>query len=107
MAVDEIDVEELERLHAGGAPVIDVRQPDEYEEGHVPGAVLIPLAEVPDRVAEIPADGTALIICRSGGRSLKAAEFLAGQGIVTTNVAGGTLAWIDAGKPTVTGPNAG
>ena len=107
MAINEIDVDELERRKAEGAPVIDVRQPDEYEEAHVPGAVLIPLAEVPDRLAEIPADGSALIICRSGGRSMKAAEFLAGQGVVATNVAGGTLAWIDAGKPTATGPNPG
>lgn len=107
MAINEIDVDELDELRAGGAPVIDVRQPDEYEDGHVPGAVLIPLAEVPDRVADFPSDGSALIICRSGARSMKAAEFLAGQGIVATNVAGGTLAWIDAGKPLVTGPTPG
>jgi rhodanese-related sulfurtransferase len=106
VAINEIDVDELEKRRAEGAPVIDVRQPDEYEEAHVPGAILIPLAEVPDRLAEIPSDGTALLICRSGARSMKAAEFLGGQGVVATNVAGGTLAWIDAGKPTVTGPNA-
>lgn len=104
MPVREIDVEELQELRAAGVPLIDVRQPDEYEEAHVPGAVLIPLGEVPDRLAELPTGDELLIICKSGGRSMKAAEFLGTQGIVAVNVAGGTMAWIDAGKATTSGP---
>jgi rhodanese-related sulfurtransferase len=105
--VPEIDVSDLERRLEDGAPLIDVRQPDEYEQAHVPGAVLIPLGEVPDRVAEIPRDTTVYVICRSGSRSHTAAAFLLEQGIEAVNVAGGTLAWLAAGKPAITGAGAG
>lgn len=107
MEVPEIDVAGLAEARAGGAFVLDVRQPDEYEEAHVPGAVLVPLGEVPDRVAEVPTDGTVYVICRSGARSLRAAEHLRGQGIDAVNVAGGTLAWIESGEATATGPERG
>lgn len=107
MDVPEIDIAEAARRHAAGVPVIDVREPDEYVEGHVPGAPLIPLGTVPDRVAEVPAEGEVLVICKSGGRSRKAAELLRAQGIDAVNVAGGTMAWIDAGHRVVTGDEAG
>lgn len=107
MQVPEIDVTDLERRLEDGAPLIDVRQPDEYEQAHVPGAVLIPLGEVPDRVAEIPRDRTVYVICRSGKRSHTAATFLLQQGIEAVNVTGGTLAWLAAGKPASTGAEAG
>ncbi|HEY1278536.1 MAG TPA: rhodanese-like domain-containing protein [Acidimicrobiales bacterium] len=106
MSVSEISVDELaDRLDAGGF-LLDVRQPDEYEAGHVPGAVLIPLAEVPDRMRELPAATEMLVICRSGVRSLAAAEFLEQQQIPAVNVAGGTLAWIESGREVVTGAGA-
>ena len=106
MPVPEISVDELAtRLHAG-AFLLDVRQPDEYEAAHVPGAQLIPLAEVPDRLGEIPRGGDVLVICRTGARSLAAAEFLEQQQIPATNVAGGTLAWLESGRDIVTGPGA-
>jgi rhodanese-related sulfurtransferase len=105
--VPEIDVEVLAERRAAGAPVFDVRQPHEYDDTHVPGAVLVPLAEVPDRVAEFPTDRPFYVICRSGGRSHTAAHFLLEHGRDATNVAGGTLAWVAAGKPTVTGPEPG
>ena len=98
MEIPEIDVDELARRHQQGSLVIDVRQPDEYEEGHVPGARLIPLGEVTSRVDEVPTDVPVLVICRTGGRSLKAAEFLRASGRDATNVAGGTLAWIESGR---------
>jgi rhodanese-related sulfurtransferase len=105
--VPEIDVESLERFLAAGAPLIDVRQPDEYAEVHVPGAVLIPLAQVPERVDEVPRDAPVYVICRSGNRSRTASAFLIEQGIDATNVAGGTLAWLQAGKPAATGTGPG
>src|SRR5688500_2478007 len=81
MDVPEVDVDELaERLDAG-APLVDVRMPDEYEEYHVPGARLVPLPDVVERVDEIPTDATVYVICGGGGRSAKAVEFLLGQGI--------------------------
>ncbi len=68
MSVSEITVDELAtRLSAPGAMLFDVRQPDEYYAGHVPSAVLVPLNEIPDRIADFPREGTALMICRSGG----------------------------------------
>jgi len=107
MDVPEVDIEELDSRRRAGAPVIDVREPDEYTEGHVPGARLIPLAEVPDRLDEIPSAEPVLVICKSGGRSLRAAEYLVAQGVAATNVAGGTLAWIESGRAVATGDQPG
>jgi len=107
MAVPEIDIDELARLRAEGATLIDVRNPDEYDEFHVPGAVLIPLPEVPERVAEIPSDERVYVICKTGGRSAKAVEFLNEQGFDTVNVAGGSMAWAEAGQAVATGSEPG
>jgi rhodanese-related sulfurtransferase len=105
--VPEIDIAEAARRHAAGTPVFDVREPDEYVEGHVPGAPLIPLGDVMERVDEFPATDEVLIICKMGGRSRKAAQYLRGQGIDAVNIAGGTMAWIDEGHPVVTGDEPG
>jgi rhodanese-related sulfurtransferase len=106
-SLPEIDVPELARRHAEGAFVLDVRQPDEYEAGHVPGAVLVPLDQLEARQSELPADRPLLVICKSGGRSAAAVMALTGAGYDATNVAGGTMAWIDAGQPVAEGPGAG
>lgn len=106
MEVPEIDVTELASRRAEGAPLIDVREPDEYTEAHVPGARLIPLGTVPDRIGEVPR-GTVYTICKVGGRSRRATEFLRAQGIDAVNVAGGTSAWIEAGQPVATGDSPG
>lgn len=101
--IPTIEVGDAARRVAAGAPLVDVRQPDEYDEIHAEGAVLVPLDEVPDRVEEIRADGPVYVICKSGGRSAKAVEFLRQQGVDAVNVAGGTLAWAEADLPTGTG----
>ena len=101
--VPEIDVTELARRHADGAYVLDVRQPDEYEAAHVPGAVLVPLDQLEARQAEVPRDRPLLVICKSGARSAAAVRALAAAGYDATNVAGGTLAWIEAGNAVVEG----
>jgi rhodanese-related sulfurtransferase len=103
--VPEVDIDEARRRIDAGTPVIDVREPAEYAEGHVPGAPLIPLGEVAERISEVPT-GEVLVICRSGARSARAAELLRAHGIDAVNVAGGTLAWIDAGGPVAHGPSA-
>ncbi|MGH9137453.1 MAG: HRDC domain-containing protein [Acidimicrobiales bacterium] len=72
MEIPEIDVTELAERRDEGAPLIDVRQLDEWEDYRVPDAVLVPLAEVPERAAEIPSDGTVYVICKTGGRSARA-----------------------------------
>lgn len=108
MDVPEIDVDELDRLRRDGAVVlVDVRQPDEYDEAHVPGAVLVPLGEVPDRLGEVPDGGPVHVICRSGARSLRAAELLRTEGRDAVNVAGGTLAWIESGRDVASGSQPG
>jgi rhodanese-related sulfurtransferase len=106
VAVPEIDIDEFARRREQGAPVIDVREHDEYTAGHVPGATLIPLATVPDRLSDLPS-GDVLVICRSGGRSRRAAEFLAANGVQATNVAGGTLAWLKSGRGVTKGDEPG
>lgn len=103
----EIDVVELATRLDGGAVVVDVREADEYVEGHVPSARLVPLSELAERVDEIPDDTTVLVVCKVGGRSARACEHLAATGRDVVNVAGGTVAWIDAGLPVVTGADAG
>jgi rhodanese-related sulfurtransferase len=107
MDVPEVDVAELAARRAEGAPVIDVREPDEYDEVHVPGAHLIPLAEVADRAGEVPQGETVYVICKSGGRSRRAAEHLRGLGLDAVNVAGGTMAWLEAGHEVATGSEPG
>jgi rhodanese-related sulfurtransferase len=102
-AVPEIDVVELARQREQGAPLIDVREDDEYDAGHVPGAQHIPLGTVPDRLDEVPRDGKLYVICAKGGRSYRAAELYRAEGIDAVNVAGGTSAWVEAGQPTATG----
>ena len=106
MDVPEIDVDELERQLEAGAVLIDVREPDEWVEVRVPGGHLIPLQNVPERLAEIPEEGTVYVICALGGRSRAAAEFLRGQGRDAVNVLGGTTAWVDADFPTEAGESA-
>jgi rhodanese-related sulfurtransferase len=101
--IKEIHVDELAPLRDSGIVLVDVRMPDEYEEAHVPGAVLIPLPELAERAGEIPDADTIYVVCRSGARSMKACEFLVGGGRDAVNVAGGTMAWIDAGHPVATG----
>jgi rhodanese-related sulfurtransferase len=99
MEIPEIDVTALAAHAATGAPIIDVREDDEYADAHVPGAHHIPLGQVVDRIDEVPRDGTVYVICARGGRSAKAVQHYRNQGIDAVNVAGGTLAWIDAGQP--------
>ena len=101
-SVPGIDVTQLrQRLAAEPAPyLLDVREPWEYREGHVPGAHLIPLGELEQRVNEVPRDRPILAICHSGQRSLAAAGYLLQLGYNSvSNVDGGTAAWIERGFP--------
>ena len=80
-----------------GTPLIDVRERDEFADGHVPGAVNIPMSELGGRLHELPAEPFD-VICRSGGRSGRVVEALAPHGHEATNVDGGTLEWIAQGR---------
>ncbi len=102
MELPEIDIDELERRIASGAPVVDVREPDEWATGHIDSATLIALATIPDRISDVASDTTVYVVCARGGRSASAVEFLRAEGIDAVNVSGGMMAWVAAGKPCVT-----
>ncbi len=78
--------------------VLDVREQWEYDEQHIPGVTLIPMAEVPNRLSEIPTDKTVIVTCRSGNRSGQVTDYLRQAGYTNVhNMAGGILAWEQAG----------
>src|SRR4051812_10806174 len=91
-----ITVQEL-RARAG-VPLIDVREPDEYAAGHVPGAVNLPMSNLADRLEELP-DGQFDVICQVGARSARVVQALEARGYDATNVQGGTGEWAAAGYP--------
>ena len=93
----EVDLETFAAAHAGGAYVLDVREDHEFTAGHVPGAVSVPMNEVPARLAEVPADQPVYVICQAGGRSAQVVGFLRQQGLDAINVAGGTGEWVARG----------
>jgi len=105
--VPEIDIDTLEQRLADGVLVIDVREDDEYTGGHIAGARHMALGTVPERYEELPTDRPVLVVCQVGGRSARAVQFLRGQGIDATNVAGGTKAWLESGRSVVTGAEPG
>jgi adenylyltransferase/sulfurtransferase len=87
-------------VSSGEAILVDVREPWESEQSRIAGAVLIPLAELPQRLDEIPADRDVYVHCRLGGRSSRAVEFLHEHGRPRAiNVVGGIEAWEKAGLP--------
>jgi rhodanese-related sulfurtransferase len=99
MDIRETTIDDLAAARdAGDVTLIDVRNPDEYAEGHIPGAQLIPLPELGDRLAEVPTDREVHVVCQSGGRSAQGAELLVQHGISAVSVAGGTKGWIASGR---------
>ncbi|NLG56128.1 MAG: rhodanese-like domain-containing protein [Rhodococcus sp.] len=99
----EVSLSQLEAALAEGAPLIDVREPDEFEQVRVPEAVLIPCSEFVERCGEIPEAETVYIICAVGGRSLQVANYLQARDINAVSVAGGTTAWMQSGRSVESG----
>jgi sulfur-carrier protein adenylyltransferase/sulfurtransferase len=91
------------RLDAGERPaVLDVREAWELEIARLPDVIHIPMAELARRVPELDVGREWIVICRSGGRSLQAAHYLAGRGFGrVANLAGGILAWSRDVDPTI------
>ncbi len=85
------------------AVMLDIRKQDEWNRGHAPGAIHMPMDDLPSRLDELApllSSGAPLIVaCRSGGRVLQVLPWLAQQGYEAANLYGGMLAWQAAGKP--------
>lgn len=73
--------------------LVDVREPDEWEEGHIEGATHIPLGELAQRLGELPRDRELIMVCRSGSRSGLACEYMESLGYDVVNMTGGMTAW--------------
>ena len=77
-----------------GVFLLDVREPDEYAAGHIPGITLIPMGEIPARMSELPKDKPVIVTCRTGNRSGQVTDFLREQGFTNVhNMDGGIVAW--------------
>ncbi len=97
--VSLVEIADVER-RASGTVLLDVREPEEYAHGHVPGAMSLPQAELASRLEEVPRDRAVQVICQSGYRSLRSAQFLIQMGYdKIANVIGGTAAWHASGRP--------
>ena len=87
---------------ADDAVVLDIREQDEWDRGHAPGAVHIPMSELPARVDELAPflerEETVIVTCRSGGRVARTLPWLEQQGYDVANLDGGMRAWHAAGK---------
>jgi adenylyltransferase/sulfurtransferase len=80
--------------------VLDVREPWELAIAQLPGTLNIPMNDIPDRLGDIPRNGLVIVMCRSGARSLRVANYLQQQGFVSVaNLAGGILAWSEHVDP--------
>lgn len=109
MAIPEMTVQELKQLIDSGATdfvLVDVRNPDEYEIGKIPGSVLVPLPEIErgdgvEKVKEVVNGKRLIAHCKKGGRASKALQILKEAGIEGTNVTGGILAWSEQIDPSV------
>lgn len=101
--IPEISPEELKhRLDAGEKfTILDVREPWELAIARLPGVIHIPLGELPGRLAEIDRRSPLVVMCKVGGRSMRAAQFLAGHGFEPANLSGGIDAWAQRVDPTL------
>jgi rhodanese-related sulfurtransferase len=101
----EISAAEASAKRDAGAFVLDVREPDEWKESHIPGSTLIPLGELAARVKDVPRDREVIVVCRSGNRSRTGRTLLINADFTqVTSLAGGLTAWAAANLPTVAGP---
>jgi rhodanese-related sulfurtransferase len=95
----EIDVDRLDLALREGAQLVDVREPAEYAEAHVPGAVLIPMGRLASQLDGLEKDAPVHLICASGNRSGAMCDVVAAAGFEAVNVVGGTIAWARSGRP--------
>ncbi len=100
--VPEVTPEEARRRQQAGALIVDVREPEEWRAGHIPGAVHVPLGELGARLHELDAERELILVCRSGNRSARATVLLQQAGFRQVyNLAGGLVAWTRQRLPLV------
>ncbi len=90
----------LEAMPADGV-LLDVREQDEWDAGHAPGAIHLPMTELAERLDEVPDASPVYVICRSGGRSARVAQYLEANGWEAVNVVEGMVGWAHSGRPLV------
>jgi rhodanese-related sulfurtransferase len=106
MAAERIDVQTAWQMWRAGDTVIDVRSPAEYAQGHIAGALNVPIETLLRAAAELP-DGPVIAVCSMGRRGGRAAELLDLAGRTSFSIIGGTKAWQAAGLPTLAGAEPG
>lgn len=99
-AIPTVSVDGVPHPLPAGLAVLDVREPVEWQHGHIEGAVHVPLGELTERLADLPT-GQTLVVCKVGGRSGHAVGYLAQQGYDVVNLDGGMLDWAASGRPMV------
>lgn len=97
----EISVDQAYQYYQqGGYYFLDVREQSEWDTFQIPGATLIPLGELPNRLAEVPTDQPIVVVCRSGNRSAEGRDILLAAGFTNvTSMAGGSTEWSNQGYP--------
>jgi rhodanese-related sulfurtransferase len=101
----EISVDQAAQKRDQGAYMLDVRERSEWDQFHIPGAALIPLGELPKRLADVPKDREIVVVCRSGNRSITGRDILLQAGFKqVTSMAGGVTEWQFKKLPIATGP---
>ena len=101
---DTVTVAQAADLRSQGAFILDVRQPEEWNQFHIPGAVLIPLGDLPARLSEVPKNKNVVVYCRTGHRSAQGRDILRQAGYTqVTSLAGGITQWQAEGQPTASG----
>jgi rhodanese-related sulfurtransferase len=101
----EITPSQASQFQKDGAFILDVREPDEWNAGHISGAVLISLGNLPSRLNDVPKNKKIVVVCRSGNRSATGRDILLKAGYPrVTSMGGGMNQWVAAGLPVVTSP---
>ena len=101
----EISVSDAAAARDQGAFILDVRQPEEWQDYHIPNSTLIPLGELPNRLNEVPKDKDVIVVCRSGNRSQSGRDILLNAGYSSvSSMSGGVSQWRASGFETTSGP---
>jgi len=98
--IPTVTVQDLPDPPPDGTSILDVREPVEWEHGHIDGAIHIPMMELTQRIDELPV-GRTVVVCKVGGRSAQVVAYLVQQGHDAVNLDGGMIEWADAGRAMV------